>query len=176
MKLKSKLTDQDMSELIHIYDELKDYEPIVVKNFNAITMKNVIDMSIALHRTIMDLEKLLMDTGKDSEQDEEDEHDLGSEALGRLGLAMLAIWNDSFSKASECVRTNSDEEEEDCSCQLVKELVDENERLKNRVWNLNTYLDRALYFLNPTTRVLIMDSYSGMPGYNAREAAYNAGC
>ena len=156
MKLKSKLTDQDMSELIHIYDELKDMEPLVTKPFTAVTIQDIIQLRPGIRAIIQMMEELLKDNGQDNKEDKPIK-----DAEGNTYIVCSSYTY--FGKALKRLLSDSDEEEENCSCDLVKELVDENEHLKNRIHNLQLYLDAALE-VSIAAQLYLPDSFSGMPG------------
>ena len=163
MKLKSKLTDQDMSELIRIYDELKDLEPIASKTLKSFTVQDIIQLRTDIRAVIQMMEELLKDNGQDNKEDKPIK-----DAEGNTYIVCSSYTY--FGKALKRLLSDSGEEEEDCSCDLVKELVDENEHLKNRVHNLNLYLAYTLECVPSRTYESLMNHFSGMPGYSAKEA------
>ena len=115
------------------------------------------NMRLKLRETIGTLEKILRETEEKPIKDAEGNTYIVCGSYTYFGKALKRFLSD------------SGEEEEDCSCDLVKELVDENEHLKNQVHNLTLYLQATKDVMTPLEWDFIRSKYSGLPGYCPEE-------
>ena len=150
MNIKKQLNSQDMSDLVHLYDELRGTDYIMNKTFSQTTLHDLMEVRQRLQETVSSLEKILRETEEKPIKDAEGNTYIVCGSYTYFGKALKRLLSDSG--------------EEDCSCDLVKELVNENEHLKNRVHNLQLYLDAALE-VSVVAQAYLPESFSGMPGY-----------
>ena len=155
MNIKKQLNAQDMSELVHLYDELKDVEYITNKPYNDVTLRDIMTMRLKLRETIGSLEKVLRDEKAPKEKSSFD-------------VVSTIFWMMNKTPAPDYIeRAKGNDDEEDCTCNTIKELIDENEHLKNQVYNLNLYLHALLD--NLWTHGSFSEYFSGLPGYCPEE-------